>query len=66
MLTVGPVEAVIAIGPTDDKSYCAEFAKLVVNSVDVEPAHVRKLTHISVPTRCDKDRLQQFCPHLRK
>jgi hypothetical protein len=57
MLTIGLVKTVVAVGPTGDQPYGAKVAKLIVNSVNVQPADEGKLTHILLLTRCDKDRL---------
>jgi hypothetical protein len=56
MLKIRLVKTVIAVGPTGDESQCAEFAKLIVNSVNIESAYKGKLTHIPLLTRPSKER----------
>lgn len=58
MLGIRPVETVIAVGPTDDKSYCAEFAKLVVDGVNIKATEEGKFSDVSLLVRRGEKLLQ--------
>jgi len=58
MLAIRLVKTVIAVGPAGDASQCGEFAKLIVNGVNVESGYKGKLTHIPLLTRLSKERLK--------
>jgi len=53
--TVGLIKPVESVGPAGDEFKRTEFTKLVVNSVNVEAAHQRKFSDVSlIPRRAEK------------
>jgi hypothetical protein len=66
MITFWLVKTVIAVGPANDESYCAEFAKLVVNGVNIEAAHQRQFSDVSLLSRRGEEQPQKLRSHRWK
>ena len=48
VITIGSIKTVIAVRPTSDETNRAELTKLVLHSMESEPAHARQLAHVTL------------------
>ena len=48
MISVGAIEAMVAVGPGHDKPECVELSQLVLDRVKGETTHVHQLAHVAM------------------
>jgi hypothetical protein len=49
VISVGAIEAMVAVGPGHDKPECVELSQLVLDRVKGETTHVHQLAHVAMP-----------------
>ena len=66
MILVGAIEAMVAVGPGDDKSDRVELSQLILDRVKGETTHVHQLAHVAMPLWFDEKQPQKLGSHPRK